>query len=199
MSRTLILVASLFFACLGCTGAPEGTWSAALATTDAWVGVTVLDDDAVAYVCGAGDTLGSHTRWMYVEADGADLVFERDGWRLEVKVQTEQVKGQLLAPDGTAHALALQPRDGQPRVSDIAGLYTALDAGCRAGLIIASSTAEGEVSARGAWCDSFGFVAQVTPVSPVRETLHGITVAADTPFGFRSFSVAPLAPGDLAP
>jgi hypothetical protein len=177
-------------ACAGCSDTPEGTWVTKLA--DAWVGVKVEGEDAAAYVCGSGETLTTHTRWMHAAVDGDDVTFERDGWRLEVTVEVAAVKGELFAPDGAIHPVeAHLARDNQ-----LEGLYTAIDAGCRAGLILVSS---GDADTQGAWCDGFGHLAQVTPVMPVELTPNGIAVTADTSLGFRNFFVQPVVPAELAP
>lgn len=161
---------------------------------DVWMAVKVEGEDASAFVCGGTNNLGSHTRWMYAEPDGDEASFEQDGVSLDVTLAVSQVTGTL-----NAHGQSV-PVDLHLAVTkDLEGVYGAIDAGCRAGLIIVTPTDGGQQFARGAWCDDFGHFSQVTPVEPVALTPNGIEVSADTALGIRTFFVQPVHPSELAP
>lgn len=184
----LVLVAA------GCESTPEGTWVARVQGVDAWLGVKIEAEHASAFLCGGVDNLVTHTRWMYGEPDGDEVSFEQNGVRLDAVVEVSSVTGNLTVQG------QVFPIDMHLAVAkDLEGVYAGLDAGCRAGLIIVAPNEEGQSTARGAWCDDVGHVAQVTPVQPIELTDRGIAVEADTAIGFRNFFVEPVVPAEMAP
>lgn len=193
-SLQTVVCMGLVLAAAGCESSPQGTWVARVQGADAWLGVKVEGEDASAFVCGGVDNLATHTRWMYGEPDGDEVTFEQDGVRLDAHLEVSSVTGNLTVQG------QLFPIDMHLSVAkDLEGVYTGLDAGCRAGLIIVAPNEEGQSTARGAWCDDLGHMAQVTPVQPIELTEQGIAVEADTAIGFRNFFVEPVVPAELAP
>jgi hypothetical protein len=162
----------------GCSAPPEGVWVAR--SQDLWVGVTVEGDRAAAFVCGGGPNLTTHTRWMTAAVDDDRVVFNQDGWTLGVDRAEDSAPIELTDPGGASVALSgvRPPDDG------FAGLYTAMNSGCRTGVIIADGSAS-----LGAWCDDVGNFAQVTPVQPLRFEGNGLPVTVDAPSGTITFSV----------
>lgn len=181
--------ALLLAACGGEEESPlEGTYVDRMPGVDAWVAVTVADGEAAAFVCGGEETLATHTRWMTAPA-GPSLRFERDGWVLALEGSDDTLRGELRGPDGDVMPVAA----GRPE-GPLAGLYTAIESGCRAGVIIASGEA-----AQGAWCDSFDNFSQVTPLTPIERKAQGIEVIADaTPAGPLTFFVDLASPSEVA-
>jgi hypothetical protein len=189
--HSALLIAAAWGA--GCGGDRTGTWIAQGIDGDAWVAVKEQNGAAVAYVCGGASTIATHTRWLTPEGattDGATR-FEEDGWRLDFFVGPP-ASGTLRSPEGAVTAFT-----GRALAADgAAGLSTAIDAGCRTGVIVASPEAD---SAQGAWCDGLGVFAQVTPVLPADTSTGSLTVRAQTPGGPRDIVVHPIDPAELQP
>lgn len=169
--------------------APEGQWVGQLTGTDAWVAISTAGDDAVAYICGGPTSLDSHTRWLLGSGGATELTLEADGWTLTASVTADGASGTLVDPTGDEADFDAVVAPSQ----DVAGLYTAMDAGCRDGVIVVSSTAS-----QGAWCDDLGNLAEVTPVTPAQMSPVGFEVEADTAVGAREFFVEPLVPSAVA-
>lgn len=175
-----------------CSGEPEpaaaGTFIDRLPGVDPWLAVTIEGDQAAAFVCGGPETLSTHTRWMTAALDGDHMRFEEDGWVLDLSATDDTLAGSLVDPQGvTLTVSALRPEE------PIAGLFTAVDSGCRAGVIVAT----GE-KAQGAWCDDLGNLSQVTPLMPLAQGPDGIeVVAVDAPGGARNFFVHPASVAEI--
>jgi hypothetical protein len=146
--------------------------------TDAAIATLVDAQGAVAYVCGGPTTFESWTRWYHGsddegDADGEVALASAD-WLLEI--DDSGLSGSVLEPSGVAHAWSATP------ASEGTGLFTAVDAGCRAGVVVS-----GEESIQGVWCDDLGRFAQVTPVLPIDTLRFDVTVAL--PEGIRILAV----------
>jgi hypothetical protein len=184
-------VALVLVACGGDEERAEGTYIDRMPGVDLWVAVTVESEQAAAFVCGGEQTLETHTRWMTTSlgATGSSLRFEKDGWVLALEIVDDTLAGDLVGPDGAALAVA-----ARASTAPLAGLYTAIDSGCRAGVIIADVEA-----AQGAWCDTLDNFSQVTPLSPIERQPLGIEVTAtDTPNGPHTFFVDLASPAAVA-
>ncbi len=194
MPRSLATVA-LLAALPACDTPPEGTWVARLSGADAWVGITVEGERAAAFVCGGETALDTHTRWMLASADADEVTFEEGGFRLDVSLSDERAEGALLEPDGTA--LSFDAR----RVDEggVAGLYFGFDSGCGDGLIVLSGANPDAPEALGAWCDSDGLRAQVTPVLPIERTAAGVAAFVELTSGRRDFFMTPVVPATVTP
>lgn len=165
----------------------EGQWLGQMASSDAWVALSAEDGRVAAYVCGGPSTLETHTRWWSGDA-AADLSLVEDGWTFAATLAAGSIDGTLTDADGHAEDFSLVERpDG-----GLAGLFTGFDSGCRAGVIVL-----GDGSVQGAWCNSEGLFAQVTPVMPV--SLDGFEVMADTAIGERTFDVELVVPAEVTP
>lgn len=121
------------------------------------------DDQAVAYVCGRDAESISLSRWLRgdVGEDGeARLVVPATGEvRGTVRFDEDGATASLELDDGTALHLAASPvAEGTPE-----GLYGAMDAGCRTGVIVR----DGGAAIDGTWCSSAGLRMQVTPLRPM--------------------------------
>jgi len=172
--------------------APTGSFVGAVEGTTAMAGL-VRDGDAVAaYVCGHEDTLQTHTRWFSgaVGADGAAFSLGQDGWTLIGSFVGDNVGGTLTDPDGASSTIML----GAAATGSLSGLYSVLDSGCRAGLIVIDPGDASAPAAQGAWCDDSGLIKQVTPMMPVAMVDGSIEVAVD---GTDPAQMLPMSPHSL--
>lgn len=189
--------------CSACgTGTPVGTYMGKIDGSDAWLAISVSSSRAVAFVCGGPTTLTSHTRWLATTIDKDVSSMETDGWRLDVFVNDEWVSGDLTSPDGVGQGFQIDVVPGSSpesssRATDdgITGLYAAMDSGCRAGVIVRGTADSFETA--GAWCDSEGAVAPLSPALPLAVTELGLQVRADTQGGTRVFFAPEVEPGEL--
>jgi hypothetical protein len=181
----------------GCSSASstEGTWLARLAGEDAWLGITVKGGEGAAFVCGSGDNVNTHTRWMKTEVDNDNVVFRADGWELEVNLSEADAGGQLLEPSGSAIAF------DAGRVSDDGGegLFFGFDGVCGAGLLVLNGTPPDMPEALGAACVSVNERAQVNPVLPIALTNQGIAVRVESTAGEREFFMERATPEGVNP
>lgn len=149
--------------------------------TDVAIAVVSDASQSVGYLCGGPTTLSPWTRWL--AGDGALLVGADATWSVEID------DGGL---SGTVY-----PADGAPipwqgaQASGSAGLYTAVDAGCRTGVVV-----ETETQAQGAWCNSQGWLEQVTPVTPI--SVEGFEVQVELASGERQLVVRRFGGAELA-
>jgi hypothetical protein len=150
---------------------------------DTDVAIAVVSDGAagVAYLCGGPQTLQPWTRWLTGEG-GVLHDTEGEGWRVEID---EDGAGGWVRPPGEG---AL-PWAGAEAIGD-AGLYSAVDEGCRTGVVV--DTADG---AQGVWCSKQGYVEQVTPVTPVSK--GGFAVKVELSSGLRELTVRRFGAAEL--
>jgi len=142
--------------------------------TTAMVGLIQDGDQVSAYVCGREDTLQTHTRWFHgtLSEDGISVSMEAEGWHLEGALTAEVFDGVLSDPDGEPASISIDASSADA----MTGLYSVLDAGCRAGLLVLEADT---LVTQGAWCDGDGLVKQVTPMMPVALIDGGIAVMVD--------------------
>jgi len=165
------------YALLGCTeqGADHGpvgstaTYLGAVEGTEARIALVQSGDELLAYVCGQGDTLESHTRWYagsFALNDAGAHELAAGGWHLSFSdLSAGIVDGELIAPTGEVQRWTAQrAQDG----SEV-GLYESRELGCRTGVIVWGALAGPECNAQGVWCDASGARGQVTPAECTAE------------------------------
>jgi hypothetical protein len=160
-----------FFAALpfGCGGetdehdpAPAVTYIGVVQGTETRIAILRTSRALEAYVCGAGPTLETHTRWFQgaLDRDWQSAEIERDGWHLQVFASTGVLSGELVAPSG--EALPWTADRVPENASSVVGLYESYELGCRTGVIVWQTTGL-DCPSQGVWCDESGDRGQVTP------------------------------------
>jgi hypothetical protein len=170
MSRHLIAALCALSTAAACEGRPDPdvadagavqTYVGTLADDAARVALVRSDAGFVAYVCGRGKTLLSHTHWFTSAGDAGEQQALSDGWRLRFSGQSGRaLNGELETPDG--ERIAWSATLAQPGTEE--GLYDANHAGCRDGIIVWKSEQGPGCQAQGSWCDAQGQRGQITPV-----------------------------------
>lgn len=177
-------------------GPLEGVWVGRLLGEGVWSGVVVRDGEAAVFLCGDGDKLETHSRWM--RGQPADRVIEVNGGDFAVTADfTGDPAMEMTEPDGTVHIefnMQLAPPE------ELTGVYMAFDSGCQDGVIVFSSNADGtDVNALGAWCDDKGNFSRVTPILPwIQETSLQAQVQ-DPVTGDRAIAVQEAIPTVIQP
>jgi hypothetical protein len=167
---------SLFWlpAALASAGCAENAAAHAGADAPQLVGVTDdgrfavafvrTETEAVGYVCGRDAESILLSRWLRGAVDDTGLsalVAPASGEpRGTVQFVAESAAASIVLDDGTAVDLVAEPVS--ERSSE--GLYGAMDAGCRTGVIVRGDDA---ALVDGTWCSASGARRQVTPISPV--------------------------------
>jgi hypothetical protein len=190
------LTTILFLATAACSSspAPEGTWLARLSGQDAWLGITVKDDEGAAFVCGSEGNLSTHTRWMKTSVENDNAVFTAEGWKLEVNLSEGDAGGQLVEPSGSAVAFDARRTDD----TGVEGLFFS-DDGCAGGLIVLNGSPSDMPEALGASCTTSGERAQVLPLLPIELTNQGIEVTVESTEGAREFFMKRAIPEEVTP
>ncbi|MEM9692852.1 MAG: hypothetical protein AAGA56_09930 [Myxococcota bacterium] len=170
MSVRMSLVAAFAATVVGCaddaadsTALDDGTYVIRTTDRSVWAAVEVRGDSAIAFVCGRDETLTTATRWMTGSVDGTSFSLREGDWTLNLEAASDSLSGRLEGP-AFDDAIAGGGIDRGSPPETPAGLFTNIVDGCRAGLIVDSSG-----QARGAYCDEFGFLSQVTPVRPLTQ------------------------------
>jgi hypothetical protein len=158
-------------------GALTGAFVGEVEGTSLMIGVVRDGDSLAAYVCGHADTLTTHTRWFSgsLGSDGETFTLQTDDWQLTGSLDEGGIQGALIEPGGVSTALSLAAAGPDT----LSGLYSVMDSGCRAGLIVVDSGASSALLTQGAWCDGAGLVKQVTPMMPVALVEGGIQVMVE--------------------
>ena len=192
-TRTLLIACSLLL--LACSDetvepqpdvGPTGTWVGEINENDAWVAVTYDGKTAVAFVCGGSTTLTTHTQFMF-GASGVDVSLSEGGTSLTTTIADGAISGTVQDSAGASLTFTA----AQPSLTTaIYGLFTAVDSGCRDGVIV-----QGPTLTQGAWCDDMGNVAPISPSQAA--TLQGFDVVATAPGGTQMFRVEPVVPRDF--
>jgi hypothetical protein len=174
--ESALCIATLVLGGLGCgdeaapVATPSATYVGTVDGTGARIAVVHAGASYVAYVCGEGETLASHTRWFRGELDydAGSVALVSDGWQLAMIEGEAHLRGDLIAPDG-AVARWNAVRIASAERSAL-GLYDSSELGCRAGVIVWQ---DDPCSAQGAWCDAEGEIGQITPADcPAGGTLQ---------------------------
>lgn len=132
--------------------------------TETRIAVVQTGRGLLAYVCGRGATLESHTRWFegaLDEHDAGAFQLESDDWQLRVSARATAMSGELRAPNGET-LVWTAVRAPQDAASEV-GLYESYELGCRSGVIVWRAEGGPNCRAQGVWCDESGERGQVTP------------------------------------
>jgi hypothetical protein len=116
------------------------------------------DGSVEAYACGGATNFATHTRWFIGEPD----LLEKDGATLKLANVQGELDATLSMPDGEVFEATLAPS------SDLEGLWSADEGGCRAGAILSST--DGDFALQGVYCDMDGMSYQVVPVGSIVTT-----------------------------
>jgi hypothetical protein len=173
----------------GCAAPDDGDWGGSVAGSDAWIGLSISEQQVSAYVCGGASTVATHTRWFSGARRGGAFELERHGWILRGAEYGSGMRGELVDPRGVETTW----KAAKTSELHMGGLYAAVDSGCRAGAIVVDG--EQPAALQGAWCDGAGMVMQVTPVQPIARLADpraGITLRVELPAGPHEFVVYPL-------
>jgi len=203
MTQRIVLVAMMVLVA-ACGGEEEeseeplqGVWVARLTGQGVWSGVVVQDGEAAVFLCGDGDKLESHTRWMRGQPSGEVVDVGADGFQLTADLGASSPTMTLVEPDGTTSA-GFDIHQAQP--DDLSGVYMAFDAGCSDGVIVFSSNADGsQVDALGAWCDDLGHFSRVTPILPWSLDQSLQAEVMDPAVGTKTIVVEPAVPTAIQP
>ncbi len=175
---TLALLASL---AAGCGDRPDApAFVGQVAGSDAAVAAVHADGQVSFYVCGGARSYAHLTRWFSgAEATDGSFRIETAGWTLTGNLATGS--GTLDGPGDETHTWTAGPAP-----SDVAGLYSIEDHGCRTGAVVGDLDGTGATSLQGTWCDSAGDFAQVTPIIPMVDVTvsmawDGIPVLVEQP------------------
>jgi len=196
-----IVAAAALLLLSGCASPrPEGTWVSRVGDTDARLAVSIQDTHAVAFICGGEKTFTTHTRWMYNVVDDEDEVvaFEVDGWRLDFAIDSPGAEGELTTSAGDIIAVGATLTSE----TDIQGIYSSINDGCRDGLIVMNGPLGPET--RAVWCDDRGNVRPAEPLASLQDAstatvAEGIPMVATSVSKRREFVVTPLVASELAP
>ncbi len=185
-ARTLFaLGASLLVSCQG-QAEPAGpaVYVGAAAEPELSLALAVHGPDIAAYASGDDPHVGYYPGWFTgtIVREG-NIALRRDGWALLGTWDLDGARGSIVTPDGTT----LPWRAAPVRPHELPGLYTALDAGCATGVIVAPGA-----PIRGAWCSTSGEVEPVLALEPLRLVDGALTVEVDLDRGTTRLAVAPI-------
>jgi hypothetical protein len=193
VSKLCLTPLLLVLGCGGAMSAASSTSVGALSGSDARLGIVRSGEKIVAYVCGGPKTYTTHSRWFSGQVSSRSVSLEKDGWTLAIDLYDEAALGTLTAPEGT-DSLTFETA---PHVAGtIAGIYGALDRGCRTGVVVTQSSSSDPPSYQGTWCDSSGHVEQVEPGAsmPSMGDGSGFEVVVQRPDGRATLFVEPVSP-----
>jgi hypothetical protein len=123
------------------------------------IGIVSNEDGGVVYVCGTDDASRSRSEWLVLEPSGDITTKDGGEVRGEAVRSAGSIDGSVALADGTEVEFSLPlAESGNP------ALYSAVDAGCRTGVV---TYGRGGESSAGTWCSSEGLYEQVTPIAPV--------------------------------
>jgi len=181
-ARTLLPTLALLLPLLaGCGDEPNApAFVGQVQSSDAVVAAVHADGQLSFYVCGGAQSYAHLTHWFSgAEAADGSFQIENAGWTLTGSLAGGS--GTLDGPDGETHAWNLAPAP-----SDVAGLYSIQNDGCRTGAVVGNLDGTGATSLQGTWCSGEGKFAQVTPIIPmanvdVSVAYDGIPVLVEQP------------------
>lgn len=205
---TAISCALLTLFASGCSGedessgavAPPQTFIGELQGSDAVIAIVEEDASWIAYVCGGPLTYATLTRWFAGTSRGGAGEATLRGVTGGASLVADGVAG---AREGTITSgdvsLTFRADRIPTSVSRVPGLFSAIDSGCRAGLVVMPEGAGSTPRMQGVWCDDAGRFGQVTPIMPL--TVRGERVAVHVGEPARQLYmqpvVRPLDPADL--
>ena len=138
--------------------------------------------DADEWQIGIPDLIVRYPTYV-VPAEGPDLY---GNLYAPIDLEEDSATGHLISSTGDTLAFGAEtvPADG------VQGLFSAVFDGCRVGFIAVDRGSD--TKTQGAWCDERGFVAEVTPVTPISLTSEGIAVTASSSGEQYDFFVEPI-------
>ena len=156
--------------------------------TDVVMGAIVESNDTLTiYSCGGPTTTATHTRWFGgtfgVEGDPNAFSMTTDDFVMQGERTADGLSGELVEPDGTAHAITFAPTADD----EAPGLYTATMDGCRTGVVVFD-----DGTTQGTYCNSQGEFTQVIILQPGDLSANGFEVSVERPDGPLSFMVDPV-------
>ncbi|WP_438024051.1 hypothetical protein [Sorangium sp. So ce233] len=196
-SRALARAAGVLGAllCAGCAADPEeheapatGTSVGAVDGSDAVVAVVRGEGEVTLYVCGGASSYATMTRWFEgtVEANGA-FSLSNGGWTARAEPGGDA--GTLRSPDGAELAFRVRPAS----LDRDEGLYSAVDSGCRTGVVVLTPEGAEAPALQGTWCGAGDLFAQVTPIRWLSELdRRGIEVRVELEGAPKNLLVTPL-------
>ncbi len=156
--------------------------------TDVVMGAVVESNDTLTiYSCGGATTLATHTRWFGgtfgLDGDPNAFSMTTDDFVMTGERTEDGISGELVEPDGTAHAVSFAPTadDAAP------GLYSATMDGCRTGVVVFD-----DGTTQGTYCNDQGEFTQVIILQPGDLSANGFEVSVERPDGPISFFVDPV-------
>jgi len=153
-------------------------------------GIVIVGNLISFYACGAGETLATHTWWLWGELgpDGAVNLSDDAEFSLEGRVIEGRFRGTYHTPEGGDPLEIDLPLAGPDARSE---MYELRDSDCLMGVIVVENQQE-TPQIQGAWCDGEGLFLQVTPVLPFAPDERGLEVSVELPDGPRRFFVTPV-------
>ncbi len=154
------------------------------------VGVVVAGTRVGFYGCGSGDTLSTHSWWLFGEVgpDGTVALSDDADFSLEGRIEDDRFQGTYRMPDGGDVLTLNLPLAGP---DDRSEMFELLDGECRMGVIVVDN-GQDPPQIQGAWCDGEGVFLQVTPILPFAPDARGLEVSVELPDGPREFVVTPV-------
>lgn len=144
----------------------DATFIGSIAGTEARIALVRGERSLVAYVCGKGTTLATHTRWFHADlratSAGDTLSVVSADWTLRVEPAGDGLQGEVQGPGGEIETWTA-PRAPDAGETEV-GLYDAAQDGCRSGVIVWQAQPGAACDAQGSYCDGAGSRSQITPV-----------------------------------
>ncbi|XYH95651.1 hypothetical protein ACMHYB_48930 [Sorangium sp. So ce1128] len=167
--------------------APE-TSVGAVEGTDAVVAVVRGEGQVTLYVCGGASSYATMTRWFEGTADASGAFsIANGGWTASAEPGGDA--GRLRTPDGAELAFRVRPAS----LDRAEGLYTAVDSGCRTGVVVHTPEGAEAPALQGTWCGAGDRYAQVTPIRSLHEIdRRGIEVRVEVDGARKDLLVTPL-------
>jgi hypothetical protein len=186
----------LLFAASACGPAPillDGAYGGPLlAETEAVAGLVVQGAAAAFFVAGKGESLESHTRWFTGDLDPEKrrALLQADGWSVDLRPDGLDVLALLTDPENANTTFRMSAGSGESPE----GLYSAMDEGCRLGVVIHTPDGTTSPEAQGVWCSAGGTHKEVTVGDLAADPIE---VTVDVDGESRTIAVDPVDPGAL--
>lgn len=200
---SIALASALLAAACGAEAPHTGVSVGAATNHDARLGVVRSDQQILAYVCGGPSSYATHSRWFRgpagTELSARSLTIESEGWELALELDGDELRATLRDPNAAGETIAFT-ENAPAAEGTMAGLYSALDRGCRTGVIVFQASADQAPALQGTWCDDSGNFQQVerTISNPALDRssarMTGFEVEVQRPDGRAILQVEPAAP-----
>jgi len=130
--------------------------------TDVRVALLIGAEKVRLYFCGGAESYATATRWFDLEADGEDVEFEDDTWRIHAHVLFHTLLGEVERAGDAARMFKAQSFDP----ATLTGLYEGVAECGRLGLIVTQDT-DGNVTAQGACTGATERSQEVKLIEPI--------------------------------